>query len=125
MIYRKLYLGLGVFFSLSTILLLSFSVFSKTSDLGMAFLSQLSLALISLTMWHLYPEMKENDERIKNIKRKMLSILSVTLTVLILILFTWMTFFELPFKASDVLNIVLFLIVLVATSTLVFLSKRY
>lgn len=125
MSYRKAYLGLGVFFTISTMLLVAISFIDKTSDFSMAISSQLSLAILSITIWNVYPDLKENDERAKKIKSKTLSTLSIFFIIFVVCLFVSINFFELFIDTFDILNILFFLLVPSFSISLIFFSKKY
>jgi len=120
MSHRASFLGLGIFFIISTI-----ALFLISTSFNLTFLSSLSLSILSFSIWYVQPDLKYNDERVKYIKQKSMLLTGGLLVLYIICLTFIVNFTSMNFNIEDILNILLFLIVITASISLIIYNKKY
>lgn len=121
---RISFLGLGIFFTISSIALIVISNTGSDPNFNFIFLPSLSLAILSFTMWFVQPELKYNDERTKYIKQKTLSSTTFGISFYIIVIVILVNFTSITLKLEEILNVLLGLIVMTISLLLITYTKK-
>ncbi|WP_114556599.1 hypothetical protein [Bacillus sp. PF5] len=121
---RVSFLGLGLFFSLSTLLFYFVIFMAGDFEFPLPSLTTLSLAILCFSIWYVFPDIQVNDERAQFVKKQ--AIFSTFFaTLFYVVIFTLIVnFTDFSFGIKEILQVLIALIIVTSSLMLVITNKR-
>lgn len=119
----KAFIIVGCLFLAMTIFMIFAGIMAKSAPPSQTY-SLIALAIMSFSMSYLYPQFKQNDERMKLIRYKGLTFSFLALVAYYIVLSGIIQFNILRLTAMDVLNILAALTISTVFISMVILAKR-
>ncbi|MEW9503032.1 hypothetical protein [Jeotgalibacillus marinus] len=121
---RNLFLICGVFFFLMFILMIGSTFIAGDESFNYNSLIFLSMAILSLSQYYMFPHLKENDERSKEIKLKSIFYSNIVFAGLMVLILLILTINLISIEAVDLLKLMIALFIVISPILMILISKR-
>ncbi|MEW9503378.1 hypothetical protein [Jeotgalibacillus marinus] len=120
---KNLFLICGVLFFLMFILMIG-STFIAGESFNYDSLIFLSMVILSLSQYYMFPHLKENDERSKEIKVKSVFYSMIVFQGLVGLILLILTINPISIETVDLLKLIITLIIVIPSILMILVSKR-
>lgn len=121
---RKLFLISGIVLFLIFILMVCTELIVSSKVFNYNMLLFFSLSIFSFTQYYIFPHLKDNDERSKEIKFKSISYSSLILLILTGLMIMILTMSSLVIETMDLLKLIITIFIVIQSIFLIIVSKK-